>query len=290
MSNRTSSRAVVTIIAVLIATGSAVADTPVKEQAKRDVAAGLVAQAEGRYDEAIELYQRAYDAIPHPEILFNLGQAHRLRHDFEISLRHYRGYLAVEPRGRLAPEARRWVAALERHVAESKADEARAAEARAAEAEAARDAEARKADVQRAAEAQRAAAEQQALHARPSAPASRWTPRRKLAVVTAGAGLAIVGMSGAIGLSARSLERDAFARCPDPMTPCDAAAAAQRSLDRARTRVVAADVGFAVGAAAVIGGAVLWWVGRPREGRVSKAAVVPTVSSTSAGVMLCTAF
>ncbi|HEY0993098.1 MAG TPA: tetratricopeptide repeat protein, partial [Kofleriaceae bacterium] len=100
---------------------SAGADT-LKEQAKKAVVAGLEAQSAGRYDEAIAYYRKAYDAVPHAEILFNLAQAYRLKGDAETALGLYQRYLLVEPRGRVAADARKWVAALERVVAERKTD------------------------------------------------------------------------------------------------------------------------------------------------------------------------
>src|SRR5262249_4158138 len=102
-----------------------------KDQAKRDVKAGLAAQAAGKYDDAIALYKKAYDAVPHPELLFDLGQAYRLKGDFESALVYYRRYLAVAPNGRGAKDAIKWVAQLDKKVkeeAERKAEEARKAE------------------------------------------------------------------------------------------------------------------------------------------------------------------
>jgi hypothetical protein len=101
-----------------------------KEQAKKAVAAGLEAQSAGRYDEAIGFYRQAYDAVPHPELLFNLAQAYRLKGDPETALGMYQRYLAIEPKGRVAADARRWVAELEKSVAQRRADAAKADEAR----------------------------------------------------------------------------------------------------------------------------------------------------------------
>jgi len=122
------------ILATLIATSwlalSAGADT-LKEQAKKDVIAGLEAQNAGRYDEAIALYKKAYDAVPHPEILFNLAQAYRLKGDADNALDHYQRYLRVEPDGRVAADATRWVAVLEKRVAQRKTGAAKTSTAKA---------------------------------------------------------------------------------------------------------------------------------------------------------------
>src|SRR5579859_6918698 len=117
-----------------------------KAQARRDVDAGLAAQAAGHYDDAIKLYKRAYVAIPHPEILFDLAQASPLKGDLDAAVDYYKRYLAAEPAGRGASDAQRWIADLGKRIADRKAearkaDAARKAEA-AREAEAARQAEA----------------------------------------------------------------------------------------------------------------------------------------------------
>lgn len=79
-----------------------------KTTAKQYVADGLKAQAAGRYDEAISLYNKAYELVPHPELLFNLGQAHRLKGEKEIALNYYQKYLAVDSKGRGVAEASQW--------------------------------------------------------------------------------------------------------------------------------------------------------------------------------------
>lgn len=109
------------LIVVLLLVGSVAARADdLKDQARRDVSAGLAAQSAGRYDEAIALYKKAYAAIPHPEILFDLGQAYRLKGDAEAALDYYRRYLAAEPGGRAAGDANRWVAELGKQLADRK--------------------------------------------------------------------------------------------------------------------------------------------------------------------------
>ena len=118
------------MVLLLIGTLAARADD-LKEQAKRDVSAGIAAQSGGHYDEAIALYKKAYAAIPHPEILFNLGQAYRLKGDAETALDYYRRYLAAEPNGRAAGDANRWVTELDKRIADRKREQDRkAADAR----------------------------------------------------------------------------------------------------------------------------------------------------------------
>jgi tetratricopeptide (TPR) repeat protein len=109
--------------------------------AKAYVDAGLVAQKAGDYDTAITLYTKAYELVPHPVLLFNMAQAHRLAGRVEQALKLYRKYLEEDPKGSEANTARELIAEIEA----LKADTAR-------EAEAARAAEARTTEVARAAE------------------------------------------------------------------------------------------------------------------------------------------
>src|SRR5262245_57508804 len=120
------------LIVVLLLLGSLAARADdLKDQARRDVSAGMTAQTAGHYDEAIALYKKAYAAIPHPEILFNLGQAYRLKGDAETALDYYRRYLAAEPSGRAAGDANRWVTELGKQIADRKREQDRkAADAR----------------------------------------------------------------------------------------------------------------------------------------------------------------
>ena len=48
----------------------------------------------GRFDEALPLYQRAYELLPEPAFLFNIGQCHRNLGDLERALYFFRGYLS----------------------------------------------------------------------------------------------------------------------------------------------------------------------------------------------------
>jgi tetratricopeptide (TPR) repeat protein len=89
-----------------------------RAEAKRHVERGLAAQAAGDFDGAIELYKKAYALIPHPELLFNLGQAYRLKGRKTVAIRYYRRYLAADAEGRGAAESTAWVERLTREMKE----------------------------------------------------------------------------------------------------------------------------------------------------------------------------
>jgi tetratricopeptide (TPR) repeat protein len=88
--------------------------------------AGAIAYAEGRYDDALACFERAYDLAGHPELLYNIALAHdRLRHDAE-ALASFRAFLerAPEEAPHRAEVASR-IAVLERTIAQRQALERR---------------------------------------------------------------------------------------------------------------------------------------------------------------------
>src|SRR5215468_1047360 len=76
--------------------------------------AGTEAFRAGRYDQAIASYQAAYALAPRAGGLFNIGRAYHKKGDAQHALEYYRRYLADEPKGPVAAEARAYVADLER--------------------------------------------------------------------------------------------------------------------------------------------------------------------------------
>jgi hypothetical protein len=56
---------------------------------------GRAAFDAGRYDEAIEKFQAAYELSPAPGLLYNLAQAYRLRGDCTAALSRYRAFLGM---------------------------------------------------------------------------------------------------------------------------------------------------------------------------------------------------
>jgi tetratricopeptide (TPR) repeat protein len=59
---------------------------------------GSAAYDLGRFDEAIKEFEAAYQARSDPALLFNIGQAHRLLGHVDAALRSYRAYLRKAPR------------------------------------------------------------------------------------------------------------------------------------------------------------------------------------------------
>lgn len=68
-------------------------------EAKRHFERGEKLYALARFADALQAYQRAFDAKPIPDFLFNIGQCYRNLDDYEAAIFSYRKYL------RLAPDA-----------------------------------------------------------------------------------------------------------------------------------------------------------------------------------------
>lgn len=259
---------VLVMVCLGLAGGRASADD-LKALAKREVNAGLAAQNAGHYDTAIAHYKNAYEAVPHPELLFNLGQAYRLKGDPDTALGYYRRYLAVEPNGRVARDANRWVRELEKQIAQ------RASEPSAPVAP-------RTAPV--------APTPAEPHDAEPSAPRS---PLRTYAVITAasGGGLVIGGL--VFGALARSKRNAADDLCGSDRS-CDLEtdrSRANRLLSQSRLRGNISTVAITIGAASLVTSGVLWWLDRKSaRDSASRTAIAPIVAPDHVGVAVGASF
>lgn len=90
-----------------------------------------------------------------------------------------------------------------------------------------------------------------------------FTGRRKLAVGVGALGVAGLVAGGVLGASAKALEADAADLCPEEA--CDDADEANALVSRAESRALFANLSYGVGAAAIIGAAVLWLTGAPER-------------------------
>jgi tetratricopeptide (TPR) repeat protein len=88
------------ITAVLLLTLPAFAAPPTpeqREQARQRYDAASRKFDLGRYDEAAEDFEAAYELVGDPKILFNIAQSFRLGQKYEKALRFYRSYLNKDP-------------------------------------------------------------------------------------------------------------------------------------------------------------------------------------------------
>jgi sugar lactone lactonase YvrE len=92
--------------------GIAAPESTAKSRARVHYKQGESYQKAGQYAAALKEYSIAYELLPVPELLFNLGQANRLAGNKEAALQNYRLFLQSGNNGRGSDEARAWVAKL----------------------------------------------------------------------------------------------------------------------------------------------------------------------------------
>jgi hypothetical protein len=79
--------------------GSTPADASTRATAKKLSAEGNAAFEAQKFGQAIALYMRAFTLEPHPLLLFNVGQSHRLAGCPQRAASFYERYLALDPKG-----------------------------------------------------------------------------------------------------------------------------------------------------------------------------------------------
>ena len=94
-------------------------ESPHDAEAHAYFEAGRLAFGDGRYDEALTAFRRAYELSQRGQLLYNIGQCYdRMRRDQE-ALAAFQQFLAADPDSTNAAEVRARVAFLERAVADS---------------------------------------------------------------------------------------------------------------------------------------------------------------------------
>jgi tetratricopeptide (TPR) repeat protein len=73
------------------------ADDPTTRTARRHFDKADKLFALGRFDEALESYEKAFDAKPIPDFLFNIGQCYRNLGDYESAIFSFRKFLTLDP-------------------------------------------------------------------------------------------------------------------------------------------------------------------------------------------------
>src|SRR5262249_48901674 len=75
------------------------AEPPARSEAKRLFEEATADYNLGKFDEAAELYKKAYQAKSDPAILYNIAQSYRLANDFKNALFFYKSLLHTLPGG-----------------------------------------------------------------------------------------------------------------------------------------------------------------------------------------------
>ena len=103
------------LAAVLACSSLALAD--VRTEARRHFRRGMAWVAEGRVDEGIAELQRAYDTLPHPNVLYNIARAYAEDGRYERAAEYFERYLASDPPDRA--EVQSLLDAVETRLAEA---------------------------------------------------------------------------------------------------------------------------------------------------------------------------
>jgi tetratricopeptide (TPR) repeat protein len=179
-------KATVRILAFVLATGLAIPLAHARKAApsaaaKAHFKQGRAYQEAGAYADAIKEYEQAYALAPLPDLLYNIGQCHRLGGDKLKAIAAYQRYLAAAPEdGALAEEARNHVAALKLKLQVEEAEAAKRRALEEAEAAKRRAKELEEGRVQAAAEAYRRVQREQAERERQAKAAAEAARQREL--------------------------------------------------------------------------------------------------------------
>jgi tetratricopeptide (TPR) repeat protein len=88
-------------------------DTPAVREAKHHFERGEKLYALAKFSEAIDEYQKAFDAKPIPAFLFNIGQCYRNLGDYDAAIFSYRKYLKLAPDAENRDQVEQLIADLE---------------------------------------------------------------------------------------------------------------------------------------------------------------------------------
>jgi tetratricopeptide (TPR) repeat protein len=249
---------IVITLAVALSWGGAAAHAQAKpkpaptqkqlDEARKHFKAAEAAKARGEYQTAAVEYLAAYELFQEPAFFFDTAEVYRLAGDEKNAITYYEKYLELDPSGQGAAGAREALDKL-RHSVAAKED--------AAKAKAAEDA-AKAADAGKGKETGKPALVGPAHPATPGPDAGVTTtatpPGRTLRIAglaTAGAGVIVLGAGIYFGLHAKSLSNDAAGWDTFDQGKYDDGKAANRNMY----------IFTGIGAAAVIGGGVLYYLG-----------------------------
>ena len=106
-------RLLLVLFVATLGSGIAYADEPATRAAKRYFTRGEKLFALGKFEQAIEQYQKAYEAKPFPAFLFNIGQCYRNLGDYDAAIFSFKKYLKLAPDADNRAEVEEYIADLE---------------------------------------------------------------------------------------------------------------------------------------------------------------------------------
>ena len=91
-----------------------------RTEARSHFKRGMAEIADGKYEPGIEELKKAYDILPHPNVLYNIARAYVDEGDLENAVTYYRKYLESNPKDR--EEVAQIVAALDARIRKQQAE------------------------------------------------------------------------------------------------------------------------------------------------------------------------
>ncbi|HJK90443.1 MAG TPA: tetratricopeptide repeat protein, partial [Polyangiaceae bacterium LLY-WYZ-15_(1-7)] len=85
------------VIAVVTLSFTQTAFADVRTEARRHFRRGMQLIADGSLDEGIEELELAYETLPHPNVLYNIGRAYAEAGRYQDALEYFERYLASDP-------------------------------------------------------------------------------------------------------------------------------------------------------------------------------------------------
>jgi tetratricopeptide (TPR) repeat protein len=252
---------------------SAAADSPALDDARKLTSKAIVEYNVGHFDQALDLYAKAYERYPKPALLFDIGQCHRLLGHFERAIFFYQGYLRGTPE---APNR----ALVEKFIAESQQQ----LDAQHAAGPAPLPPASTPAPPSTSASTPTSPSPpDQPPPSSPdstapaSAPANGWTPLRIAGLATAGVGVVLLGAAIVEGLQASS-DSNQVAQISSQHGTWSPQA--QSEYDSGKSAASTANVLTATGLIVLAGGAVMTWYLWPKAPSTT-AAVAPLPGGAS---------
>lgn len=204
----------------------------------------------GNYDKAIALNEEAYKISSHPDLIFNIAQAHRQAGRLEQAIQFYEQYLQLAPDGREVESARTHLENLMAEVAAKQAE---------------------------------------APPPPPPMPAAMpEAPRRTDTVTSPGRGLRITGLalggaglvSAAVGVyfTTRVLHWESEAENEGPPFT--------NSKSKGEAAQLRGDIAYGLAGALVIGGAVTYYLGHRKDRDAQVMGVAPVIGADYAGIAI----
>lgn len=253
----------------LLAAPAHAADSPLQE-ARILTSKASVEYDVGHFEQALDLYTRAYERYPKAALLFDIGQCHRQLRHYERAIFFYQGYLRGQPE---APNR----SMVEKFIADSQQQLDAQRAAAAAPPPPAGSAPSPAPERPAAAPPEAPPAAEATSAPPPEEPHKGPTAMQIAGLATAGTGVILLGVAIAEGLQAQSLQNQVSQVSTQHGTW---SSQDQSSYDSGKSAATAANVLYVSGAVVLAAGAVITWLGWPRA-RSTTAAIAPLPGGAS---------